>query len=62
MKAAAPAPDPFIKRKMEEETAANKKCKTEDNDEEIPPADRVKNSTIPLWNMPYNEQVISNIL
>lgn len=56
--AAAPAPDPFIKRKMEKEEAANKKLKTDNDDEEIIPLeDRVKNTTVPLWNMPYDEQV-----
>ncbi|XP_051153093.1 tRNA (uracil-5-)-methyltransferase homolog A [Leptopilina boulardi] len=55
--AAAPAPDPFIKRKMEKEEAANKKCKIDDNDEQISLEDRVKNTTIPLWNMPYDNQL-----
>lgn len=56
--AAAPAPDPFIKRKMEKEEAANKKLKTDNDDEEIIPLeDRVKNTTVPLWNMPYDEQL-----
>lgn len=42
---------------MEKEEAANKKCKIDDNDEQISLEDRVKNTTIPLWNMPYDNQV-----
>ncbi|XP_076242673.1 tRNA (uracil-5-)-methyltransferase homolog A [Calliopsis andreniformis] len=55
---AKPMPDPFVKRKLEEENANNKRLKTdEENDGSISIEDRVKSTTIPLWNMPYASQL-----
>ncbi|KZC14847.1 PREDICTED: tRNA (uracil-5-)-methyltransferase homolog A-like [Dufourea novaeangliae] len=51
---AKPAPDPFVKRKLEEN--ANKRLKTDDN-EHISIEDKVKSTTIPLWNTPYPDQL-----
>ncbi|XP_033220728.1 tRNA (uracil-5-)-methyltransferase homolog A [Belonocnema kinseyi] len=58
--AAAPAPDPFIKRKIEAREAASKRSKTEENDEPVTLVCSkvlVKKTTIPLWDMPYPEQL-----
>ncbi|KAI4486330.1 hypothetical protein M0802_012349 [Mischocyttarus mexicanus] len=52
---AKPAPDPFIKRKLEE-NKTNKKLKT-DIDPNMSAMDRVKLTTTPLWNMPYPNQL-----
>ncbi|XP_043495148.1 tRNA (uracil-5-)-methyltransferase homolog A isoform X1 [Polistes fuscatus] len=53
---AKPAPDPFIKRKLEEENKTNKKLKT-DIDSSMSAMDRVKLTTTPLWNMSYPDQL-----
>ncbi|XP_033342827.2 tRNA (uracil-5-)-methyltransferase homolog A [Megalopta genalis] len=52
---AKPAPDPFVKRKLEQESA-NKRLKTEDS-EPLSVEDRIKSNTTPLWNMPYPDQL-----
>lgn len=54
--AAKPAPDPFIKRKLEESNT-NKRLKSELEDPNISSMDRVKFTTTPLWNMPYLNQL-----
>ncbi|XP_011686341.1 PREDICTED: tRNA (uracil-5-)-methyltransferase homolog A-like isoform X1 [Wasmannia auropunctata] len=54
--AAKPAPDPFVKRKLEEESS-NKRLKTDAEDPNCSPMDRIKFSTTPLWNMPYLDQL-----
>lgn len=53
---AKPAPDPFVKRKLEEESS-NKRLKTDAEDPNYSPVDRIKFITTPLWNMPYPDQV-----
>ncbi|XP_396538.2 tRNA (uracil-5-)-methyltransferase homolog A isoform X2 [Apis mellifera] len=53
---AKPAPDPFIKKKLEEENA-RKRLKVEEDDQSISIEDKVKLTTIPLWNMPYPSQL-----
>lgn len=57
---AKPAPDPFVKRKLEEESS-NKRLKT-DEDPNCSPVDRIKFITTPLWNMPYPDQVRNFIM
>ncbi|XP_046593625.1 tRNA (uracil-5-)-methyltransferase homolog A [Neodiprion lecontei] len=54
---AKPAPDPFVKRKMEREEDSSKKKKKDDDADAIPPAERIKMSTTPLWDMPYDDQL-----
>ncbi|XP_018392571.1 PREDICTED: tRNA (uracil-5-)-methyltransferase homolog A-like isoform X1 [Cyphomyrmex costatus] len=51
---AKPAPDPFVKKKLEEESS-NKRFKTDN--ENCSPMDRIKFITTPLWNMPYPDQL-----
>ncbi|XP_077268899.1 tRNA (uracil-5-)-methyltransferase homolog A [Temnothorax americanus] len=53
---AKPAPDPFVKRKLEEESS-NKRLKTDSEDPNSSPTDRIKFITTPLWNMPYPDQL-----
>ncbi|KOC62531.1 tRNA (uracil-5-)-methyltransferase like protein A [Habropoda laboriosa] len=53
---AKPAPDPFVKRKLEEENA-NKRLKVDEDNEIISIEDKVKLTTVPLWNMPYPDQL-----
>ncbi|CAK9828739.1 tRNA (uracil-5-)-methyltransferase homolog A [Anthophora retusa] len=53
---AKPAPDPFVKRKLEEESA-NKRLKVDEDNEMKSIEDKVKLTTIPLWNMPYSDQL-----
>ncbi|CAK9815335.1 tRNA (uracil-5-)-methyltransferase homolog A [Anthophora plagiata] len=53
---AKPAPDPFVKRKLEEESA-NKRLKVDEDNEIKSIEDKVKLTTIPLWNMPYPDQL-----
>ncbi|XP_076167441.1 tRNA (uracil-5-)-methyltransferase homolog A [Ptiloglossa arizonensis] len=53
---AKPAPDPFVKRRLQEE-ATNKRLKTDENDQSMSIADKVKSTTIPLWNTPYQGQL-----
>ncbi|XP_066594850.1 tRNA (uracil-5-)-methyltransferase homolog A-like [Prorops nasuta] len=53
---AKPAADPFLKRKIEEETA-NKRQKTDTNEEGLSPSERVQISTIPLCNVSYINQL-----
>ncbi|XP_018367009.1 PREDICTED: tRNA (uracil-5-)-methyltransferase homolog A-like [Trachymyrmex cornetzi] len=53
---AKPAPDPFVKRKLEEESS-NKRLKTDTEDSNCSPMDRIKFITTPLWNMPYSDQL-----
>ncbi|CAK9798739.1 tRNA (uracil-5-)-methyltransferase homolog A [Anthophora quadrimaculata] len=53
---AKPAPDPFVKRKLEEESA-NKRLKVDEDNEIKSIEDKVKLTTIPLWNMPYSDQL-----
>ncbi|XP_043252135.1 tRNA (uracil-5-)-methyltransferase homolog A [Colletes gigas] len=53
---AKPVPDPFIKRRLEQQSA-NKRLKTDEFDQSISEADRVKATTIPLWNTPYESQL-----
>ncbi|XP_043267393.1 tRNA (uracil-5-)-methyltransferase homolog A-like [Venturia canescens] len=55
--AAKPAPDPFIKRRNEARENSSKRLKTEEDEETLTPAERVKNSTTPLWNVPYQNQL-----
>ncbi|XP_078046493.1 tRNA (uracil-5-)-methyltransferase homolog A [Augochlora pura] len=55
-RAAKPAPDPFVKRKLEEESG-NKRLKTNDSLKELSVDERIKCNTIPLWNMPYPDQL-----
>lgn len=53
---AKPAPDPFVKRKLEEESS-NKRLKIDAEDLNCSPMDKIKFITTPLWNMPYSSQV-----
>ncbi|XP_072752322.1 tRNA (uracil-5-)-methyltransferase homolog A isoform X2 [Anoplolepis gracilipes] len=53
---AKPAPDPFVKRKLEEESS-NKRLRTDVEDLNCSPMDRIKFITTPLWNMPYLSQL-----
>ncbi|XP_017879985.1 tRNA (uracil-5-)-methyltransferase homolog A [Ceratina calcarata] len=53
---AKPAPDPFVKRKIEEK-GGNKRIKVDEDDQGLSIEDRVKSTTIPLWNMPYASQL-----
>lgn len=53
---AKPAPDPFVKRKLEQNTS-NKRLKTDAEDPNYSPMDKIKLITTPLWNMPYPDQV-----
>ncbi|KAG5327718.1 TRM2A methyltransferase, partial [Pseudoatta argentina] len=53
---AKPAPDPFVKKKLEEESS-NKRLKTDTEDSNCSPMDRIKIITTPLWNMPYLDQL-----
>ncbi|KYQ52037.1 tRNA (uracil-5-)-methyltransferase like protein A [Trachymyrmex zeteki] len=53
---AKPAPDPFVKRKLEEESN-NKRLKTDTEDPNCSPMDRIKFITTPLWNMQYPDQL-----
>ncbi|XP_076290388.1 tRNA (uracil-5-)-methyltransferase homolog A [Lasioglossum baleicum] len=53
---AKPAPDPFVKRKLEQESGRNKHLKTEDS-EPVSAEDKIKSITIPLWNIPYPDQL-----
>lgn len=47
-------PDPLVKkRKQNADKEGDKKIKYEGTQEE-----RLKNSTIPYWNIPYEEQVL----
>ena len=55
--AAKPAPDPFIKRKMEARAKNAKRSKTEEIMKMVDPAKCIKNITTPLWIIPYKEQV-----
>lgn len=58
------APDPYIKRKLQDDDRNSKRFKgDEDNDQEqkeesLSVLDLIKSSTIPLWNVPYETQVI----
>ncbi|XP_015605204.1 tRNA (uracil-5-)-methyltransferase homolog A [Cephus cinctus] len=54
---AKPAPDPFIKRKLEQGDSNNKRSKVDEEDKALSPSERVRNSTVPLWNIPYTEQL-----
>lgn len=54
---AKPAPDPFVKRKLEEESNINKHLKTDNENSNDSPTDRIKSKTTPLWKMPYSNQV-----
>lgn len=51
---ANPAPDPFVKRKLEEEKSSNKRLKTNSKGS---PMERMKNTISPLWKMPYQNQL-----
>ncbi|XP_011165546.1 tRNA (uracil-5-)-methyltransferase homolog A [Solenopsis invicta] len=53
---AKPAPDPFVKRKLEQDSS-NKRLKTDTEDPNCSPKDRIKFITTPLWNMPYLDQL-----
>lgn len=53
---AKPAPDPFVKRKLEEESSS-KRLKTDAEDSNCSPMEKIKFITTPLWNMPYSEQL-----
>ncbi|XP_053981431.1 tRNA (uracil-5-)-methyltransferase homolog A-like [Hylaeus volcanicus] len=53
---AKPAKDPFVKRRLQEERT-NKRLKLDENDLSISEADKVKSTTIPLWNTPYENQL-----
>ncbi|XP_014207532.1 tRNA (uracil-5-)-methyltransferase homolog A [Copidosoma floridanum] len=55
---ASPAPDPFVKRKLEMQNELDtKKAKVEVQDESLSPEERIRIITIPLNNMPYEEQL-----
>ncbi|XP_076647500.1 tRNA (uracil-5-)-methyltransferase homolog A [Halictus rubicundus] len=54
---AKPAPDPFVKRKLEQERKEAKRKRQKTEDESISAADKIKSITIPLWNMPYPDQL-----
>ncbi|CAH0585569.1 unnamed protein product [Chrysodeixis includens] len=64
---AKPAPDPFVKKRKqdEEDTDPHKKRKEDDNKSQ---EERLKDATTPYWNMPYEQQLklkekeIKNIL
>lgn len=51
---AKPAPDPLVKKRQEdaEDGGVNKKLKTD-----VESKDKLKSSTIPYWNIEYDEQV-----
>ncbi|XP_003699325.2 tRNA (uracil-5-)-methyltransferase homolog A [Megachile rotundata] len=53
---AKPAPDPFIKRKLEEETE-RKRLKVDEDAQSISIEDKVKFTTTPLWDVPYSSQL-----
>jgi len=52
---AKPAPDPFVKKKLEEKS--NKRLKTDVEDSNYSSINNIKSITTPLWNMPYTDQV-----
>ncbi|KAG7205215.1 hypothetical protein KM043_018300 [Ampulex compressa] len=54
---AKPAPDPFVKRKLEEEIV-NKNKRICSDDSENTSEEDVKSTTIPLWAVPYSEQLV----
>lgn len=43
---------------MEGNESARKRTKIDDTEDTLTPMERVKNSTTPLWNIPYEQQVI----
>lgn len=51
------APDPLVKKRNQdaEEGSENKRQRIE----QLPLLDRLKNSTVPYWNIPYEDQVNS---
>ncbi|EFN75142.1 tRNA (uracil-5-)-methyltransferase homolog A [Harpegnathos saltator] len=51
---AKPAPDPFVKKKLE---TASKRFKSDEENQNCSPMERIKLSTTPLWNMPYENQL-----
>ena len=53
---AKPAPDPFIKKRLEEGTS-NKRLKVDDDAQSMSIEDKIKFSTTPLWNVPYSSQL-----
>ncbi|XP_058794553.1 tRNA (uracil-5-)-methyltransferase homolog A [Phymastichus coffea] len=54
---ANPAPDPYMKRKLERRTETNNKISKIDEIESLSSEERIKLSTIPLCDMPYAEQL-----
>lgn len=50
-------PDPFVKRRLEEEVAGKRVKTDEEDDQSVSVEDKVKSTTTPLWNMPYPNQV-----
>lgn len=58
MQKAKAAPDPLVKKRNQDNNdgSDSKRLKTE----QIPQIERLKNSTIPYWNVPYDEQVKKN--
>ncbi|EZA46612.1 TRNA (uracil-5-)-methyltransferase-like protein A [Ooceraea biroi] len=53
---AKPAPDPFVKRKLEEQSTS-KRFKSDAEDSNCSAMDRIKFITTPLWNVPYADQL-----
>lgn len=54
---ANPAPDPYMKRKLERRTETSKKQKFSIENESLSPEERIQATTTPLCKMPYTEQV-----
>jgi hypothetical protein len=60
---AKPAPDPLVKKRRQQTHEKRdgedeaKKRKTDDSSQE----ERLKASTIPFWNIPYDRQVITMV-
>lgn len=54
---AKPMPDPFVKRRLEEEVAGKRVKTDEEDDQSVSVEDKVKSTTTPLWNMPYPNQL-----
>lgn len=48
-----------MKRKLERKAESSKRAKLDnkEGDDNLSPEDKIRLSTIPLWNMPYKDQV-----
>ncbi|XP_067010006.2 tRNA (uracil-5-)-methyltransferase homolog A isoform X2 [Anabrus simplex] len=56
---AQPAPDPWVKKRKQEEGKGNLPSKkiSISKEDQRPQEERLKDSTIPLWNIPYDDQM-----